>query len=187
MAVADSRSEVPPLLSSLLGLTTRNEMDAPREDLATEIDLALRSTTKRNVVALLQAVQQRLGYLPLEALQAIADQQEVSPATVFGVATFYNQFRFVPPGKRHVRVCMGTACHIKGSQAILDEWQRQLGIADGQVTEDRSYSLETVACVGCCALAPVTVVGAEVHGHVTPATVDDLLLRHQIADDQGQS
>ena len=136
------------------------------------------------LISLLQAVQARLGYLPAEAIEAIAERLGLPKATVYGVATFYNQFRFVPPGKRHVRVCMGTACHIKGGGAILDEWERKLGISDGEVTPDRAYSLEHVACVGCCVLAPVTVIGERVHGNMTPASVDDLMLRHQLEDER---
>lgn len=154
----------------------------PEEDLTAQIDEALGSSARPHAVALLQAVQDRLGYLPLEALGAIAERLDVPAATVYGVATFYNQFRFTPPGKRHVRVCMGTACHIKGGGAILAEWERKLNIKDGEVTEDRAYSLEQVACVGCCALAPVTVIGEKVHGRVTPASVDDLMLRHSLED-----
>ncbi len=157
-------------------------MDAESESLATEIESALAKESRQHAIALLQAVQSRVGYLPLEAIEAIAAKLDLAPAEVYGVATFYNQFRFVPPGKRHVQVCMGTACHIKGGSAILDEWERKLAISDGEVTEDRSYSLEHVACVGCCALAPVTVIGEEVHGHISPASVGDLLLRYELRD-----
>lgn len=154
------------------------------EDYSQLIEEAIDGVTRPHAVALLQAVQGRLGYLPMEAIAIIASRLDLPQATVYGVATFYNQFRFVPPGKRHVRVCMGTACHIKGGGAILNEWQRKLGISDGDVTDDRSYSLEHVACVGCCALAPVTVIGEAVHGAMTPASVDDLMLRHQLEDER---
>jgi NADH-quinone oxidoreductase subunit E len=158
--------------------------EAHEEDPTPLIEEAIDGVARPHTVALLQAVQDRLGYLPMEALSIIAAKLDLPPATIYGVATFYNQFRFVPPGKRHVRVCMGTACHIKGGGAILNEWERKLGISDGDVTDDRSYSLEQVACVGCCALAPVSVVGDTVHGTMTPASVDDLLLRHQLEDDR---
>ena len=153
-------------------------------DLTEEIQAALDSAERPHAVALLQAVQNRLGYLPLESIEAIAARLGMPKASVYGVATFYNQFRFTPPGKRHVRVCMGTACHIKGGGAILAEWERKLEIKEGEVTEDRAYSLEQVACVGCCALAPVTVIGEEVHGYMTPASVDDLMLRHKLEDEK---
>lgn len=137
-------------------------------------------------MAMLQCVQARLGYLPEGAVEAIAARTGMSEAEVFGVATFYNQFRFTPPGKRHVRVCMGTACHIKGGQHILNEWERKLEIRDGEVTPDRRYSLERVACVGCCTLAPVVVIGDRVHGHTTPASVDDLMTRHRLEDERDE-
>ncbi len=159
-------------------------MDAAIENLSEEIDAALDASRRPHAIAMLQAVQDRVGYLPLEAIEAIAERLDTSPAQVFGAATFYNQFRFTPPGKRHIQVCMGTACHIKGGGSILNEWERKLGISDGEVTEDRSYSLEHVACVGCCALAPVTVIGKDVHGKLTPASVGDLILRHQIQDER---
>jgi NADH-quinone oxidoreductase subunit E len=156
--------------------------DAGPED--REIDAALDACERPNVVAMLQAVQGRVGYLPLRAIETIARRLGLSPAEVFGVATFYNQFRFTPPGRRHVQVCRGTACHVKGASAILREWERRLGITDGGVMEDRSYSLEHVACVGCCALAPVTVVGDRVHGNLSPAQVGDLILRHRLEDER---
>jgi NADH-quinone oxidoreductase subunit E len=159
-------------------------MTAETESLGPEIDAALSGCSRPHAVAMLQAVQQRLGYLPSEAMIAIAERLGLSPASVYGVATFYNQFRFTPPGRRHVRVCMGTACHIKGGRAIFDEWRRKLEIDEGEVTEDRSYSLERVACVGCCALAPVSVIGEDVHGEMTPASVDNLMLRHQLQDER---
>jgi NADH-quinone oxidoreductase subunit E len=162
------------------------EKDAEREALREEIELALDGSERPHAIALLQAVQDRLGFLPLEAIEAIGQRLDMPKASVYGVATFYNQFRFTPPGKRHVRVCMGTACHIKGAQAILNEWERKLGIADGEVTEDRSYSLERVACVGCCALAPVSVIGDRVQGNMTPASIDDLLTRSKLEDERGE-
>ncbi len=159
-------------------------MSGPDPDLEGEIGRALDECTRAHTVAMLQCVQARLGYLPEGTIEAIAERTGRSEADVFGVATFYNQFRFVPPGKRHVRVCMGTACHIKGGQHILNEWERKLGVRDGEVTPDRLYSLERVACVGCCALAPVVVVGDRVHGHATPASVDDLMTRHRLEDER---
>jgi NADH-quinone oxidoreductase subunit E len=156
-------------------------------DLTQAIEEALDSSHGNHTVALLQAVQHQLGYLPLQALEAIADRLDQSPATVYGVATFYNQFRFSPPGRHHVRVCEGTACHINGGRAVHDEWRRKLGIEDGDVTDDGAFSLEAVACVGCCTLAPVTLVGEEVHGQLSPASVDDLMLRYRLHDERSDN
>jgi len=99
---------------------------------------------------------------------------------VYSVATFYNQFRLTPPGKHSVRVCMGTACHVKGGHITLAAWQRRLKIESGQTTPDREFDLDTVACVGCCAMAPVTVVDKKVEAKADPTRVDGILLQFQL-------
>ncbi len=134
----------------------------------------------RNLISILQRVQNEFGYVPKKAMADIAEHLGVSPANVFGVATFYNQFRFSPPGKCHVRVCMGTACHIKQGELILDQWKRRLEIEEGERTPDGEYSIERVACVGACAMAPVSIVGDEVIGQMAPTKVDGILLQHSI-------
>jgi NADH-quinone oxidoreductase subunit E len=136
---------------------------------------------QRSLISLLQAVQEELGFLPRESMIAVADFLGVSPARVYGVATFYNQFRFTPPGRHQIKVCMGTACAIKLGGVILKSWKRRLELEVGETSADREYGLERVACVGCCSLAPVTVVGDEVHGDMSPTKVDGILLRHEIA------
>ncbi|MDY0002831.1 MAG: NAD(P)H-dependent oxidoreductase subunit E [Polyangia bacterium] len=130
----------------------------------------------RSLIPLLQLVQQSLGYLPAPALLELAEALEIPPARVYGVATFYNQFRFTPPAKTQVQVCMGTACAIQRGGTIMEAWERRLGIAEGETSADLEFSLERVACVGCCALAPVSLLGGEVHPHMTPTKVDGLLL-----------
>ena len=135
-----------------------------------------------SLVTLLQQVQKRFGYLPRQAMIEVARAKGVSPAAVFGVASFYNQFRMIPPGKYPVKMCMGTACHIKGGSAILKVWETKLGIREGEVTEDRLYSLDRVACVGCCAMAPVAVVGEEVHGNMMPTAVEGIMLAIELAE-----
>mgnify|MGYP005659217837 CR=1 FL=1 len=129
-----------------------------------------------NLIPILQEAQRRLGYLPAEVMEGIARYLGVPPMDVFSVATFYNQFRFNPPGRHSIRVCMGTACHVGGARVILDAWRRRLGIDRRQTTPDREYDLDTVACVGCCAMAPVTVIDGEVHGRITPTRIDGILL-----------
>ena len=138
----------------------------------------------RNLISLLQEVQRRFGYLPKPGMIEIAAHLHISPANVFGVATFYNQFRFTPPGKCHVRVCMGTACHIKKGDLILDQWKRRLEIEEGGRTADGEYSIERVACVGACAMAPISVVGDEVVGHMAPTKVDGIILQRKIQKEQ---
>ena len=128
------------------------------------------------LLPILQAVQGQLGYLPGEAMKMIADAVEIPEVDVYGVGTFYNQFRLNPPGKNQVKVCMGTACHMTGGKIIMDSFERRLEIEEGETTEDREFSLERVACVGCCALAPVVLVNDEVEAKVRPTRVDGILL-----------
>jgi len=127
------------------------------------------------LIPLLQEIQATFGYLPREAMLKIAKLMRVSESSIYGVATFYNQFRFNPPGKHALKVCMGTACHMKSGQLILEAWERDLAIKVGETTPDREFSIERVACVGCCAMAPVTVIDEEVHGKVTPTRVRGLV------------
>jgi NADH-quinone oxidoreductase subunit E len=106
----------------------------------------------------------------------IARCLDIPEIDVYGVVTFYNQFRLNPPGKHSIRVCLGTACHMKGGYITLDAWKRRLNIDQGQTTPDREFDLDTVACVGCCVMAPVTVVDDKPQGHVEPTKVDGILL-----------
>lgn len=131
---------------------------------------------RRHLIALLQQVQQRLGYLSNEAMLAIADFLEIPEGTVYGIATFYNQFRFTPLGKHPVKVCMGTACHLAGGKLVLEAMARELDIQVGGITPDHEFSLERVACVGCCALAPVVVVSDSVYPRMTPPKVEEVLV-----------
>jgi len=110
------------------------------------------------LIPLLQEVQGELGYLPEEALRLVADALDLTLAQVCGVASFYAQFYFEPRGRHVIRVCTGTACHIRGAPGILARLEQELGISPGETTEDMAFTLETVNCVGCCALAPVVVV-----------------------------
>lgn len=134
------------------------------------------SRKQSNLIPLLQKVQDKLGYLPLVAQQEIAGFLGIPAVDVFGVVTFYNQFRLNPPGKHTVRVCLGTACHMKGGYITLDAWKRRLNIQSGETTADREFDLDTVACVGCCTLAPVTVVNNKPEAKVDPTRVDGILL-----------
>jgi len=128
-----------------------------------------------NLIPLLQEVQERFHYLAPEAVRAVADHLDLSENDVYGVATFYAQFRFVPPGLHHVKVCEGTACHVRGSDRILDAISRSTGIAPGQTSDDGRFSLERVACFGSCALAPVVVVDDKVYGRMTAAKTNKLI------------
>ncbi|MCL6638512.1 MAG: NADH-quinone oxidoreductase subunit NuoE [Firmicutes bacterium] len=137
--------------------------------------------SKGNLIPILQNVQDELGYVPLPAMQEVAAHLGVPPVDVYSVVTFYNQFRLNPPGKHRVKVCLGTACHMKGGQIIMESWERRLNIKAGETTADREFSLERVACVGCCTLAPVVLVDEEVNPRFTPTKVDGVLFAHGLA------
>jgi NADH:ubiquinone oxidoreductase subunit E len=130
---------------------------------------------RRNLIPILQDTQDRMGYLPEDAVDRIARHLGLSANDVFGVATFYAQFRFHPPGKHHIKVCQGTACHVRGGNLILESVVRKLGIAPGETSADREYSLERVACFGSCALAPVVVIDDKVYGRLTPKKTEKLI------------
>ena len=134
------------------------------------------SRKRENLIPILQKAQGKLGYLPREAMAAIAEYLGIPPIDVYGVVTFYNQFRLNPPGKHSIRVCLGTACHMKGGYITLDAWKRRLNINPRETTDDREFDLDTVACVGCCTMAPVTVVDNKPEAQVEPTKVDGLLL-----------
>lgn len=133
------------------------------------------------LIPLLQKTQRLLGYLPAEALDLVAGHLRLSAGEAFGVASFYNQFRFNPPGKHQIKVCLGTACHVRGGDIILENFERKLGIKEGQTTADREYSLERVACVGCCALAPVALVNDKVQAYMSPSKIEGLFTQIEIA------
>ena len=128
------------------------------------------------LIAVLQRVQEKLGYLPEEAMKMIAERLSLSLTNIYGVASFYKHFHFKPRGKKIVKVCAGTACHVRGGKAVLTEIENKLGIKEGETTVDRAVTLETVGCVCCCALAPVlTVNDQDLYGELTPKMVDDII------------
>ena len=158
------------------------ELSAEEKSLLEQIkaDLIEIGNGRSKLIPILQLVQQKFAYLPGEAIHLVADHLDISSSEVYGVATFYNQFRFNPPGKNPVRVCLGTACHVKGGDIILENFERKLEIKEGETTPDREFSVDRVACVGCCALAPVVVLGETVHGHMQPSKVEGLVLRTRL-------
>jgi NADH-quinone oxidoreductase subunit E len=127
-----------------------------------------------DLIPILQAAQGRFGYLPKEVMQGIAKFLRLPESTVYGVSTFYAQFKLTPTGKRIVRVCRGTACHVRGGARILREVERRLGIKSGETTDDMEYTLETVACIGACALAPNIVIDSGTYGRMTVKKVAEI-------------
>lgn len=127
------------------------------------------------LIPVLQKAQDIYGYLPKPVLETIADELGTPVAEVFGVVTFYAQFHLNPRGKNIIRVCQGTACHVRGASAILEAIGGHLNIKAGETTKDLSFTLETVACLGACGLAPVIMVNDETHGRLTPDAVPGIL------------
>ncbi|GAB4306023.1 MAG: NADH-quinone oxidoreductase subunit NuoE [Promethearchaeota archaeon] len=141
-------------------------MDNAKEpDVKARLRAVLSAAPRRSsVVALLQGIQEEFGYVPREAVVALARQLGSSPAEVYGVATFYSQFRFEPPGRHEVKVCRGTACHVAGSSDLLEALEERYDVRAGHASKDGKFSLEGVYCLGCCALAPVVELDGEVLG-----------------------
>jgi NADH-quinone oxidoreductase subunit E len=130
---------------------------------------------KEELIPILQQIQQVFGYLPEPAMKKIAKFLKLPESTVFGVGTFYAQFKLVPSGRNIIKVCRGTACHVRGGARILREVEKNLGIKPGESSPDLEYCFETVACIGACALAPTMVVNNETHGQMTTKKAAEVL------------
>ena len=128
-----------------------------------------------SLIPLLQEIQEQQGFLSREAVLEVARHLQLPTSKIYGVATFYNQFRFNPQGRYHIQVCRGTACHVKGSAAVLDTLKRELKIEGGETTRDGMFSLEVVACIGACGLAPVINIDGNFHANLTSQAVPKLL------------
>lgn len=131
---------------------------------------------KSSLIPILQKVQDEYRYLPQEILAFVATALDIPPATVFGVATFYAQFSLEPKGKNIIKVCDGTACHVRGNKTIIDAIRKKVGLKDNErTTKDMSYTLEMVSCLGACSLAPAVVINDKVYGHMTPEMINAAL------------
>lgn len=133
---------------------------------------------RRYILAIMQDLQKRFNYLPKEGLQMTARHVNAPMSTVYSMATFYKAFSLVPKGRVNLKVCDGTACHIKGSQVLINEIYKCLGIKPGETTPDGEFSLETVNCLGACAISPVLVANQKVYAKVTPAAVREIIKEH---------
>ena len=129
---------------------------------------------KEELIPILQEAQETFKYLPSEAMLEIAKFLGLPESAIFGVSTFYAQFKLVPSGRRIVRVCRGTACHVRGGARILREVEKRLDVKPGETTDDLEYTLETVACIGACALAPTMMIDKETHGQMTTKKVAEV-------------
>lgn len=128
-----------------------------------------------SLITVLQNAQERYGYLPPDVLRYVSCELGIPPAKVFGVATFYTQFRFAPIGKYLILLCQGTACHVNGSQRIEQAINEELGIFDGETTDDNVFTLKNVACLGCCSLSPVMMINDDTYGNLTPDKAKKIL------------
>ena len=140
---------------------------------------------KGNIIPLLQKTQEIFGYLPEEAMKEISKTTGISPAELFGVATFYAQFRFSPQGKHTLKVCHGTACHVNGADAIDVTIKSELGIEPGETTEDKLFTVEKVSCLGCCSLAPVVMMDDEILGRLNSLKLSKTIRKIQSNEDSG--
>jgi NADH-quinone oxidoreductase subunit E len=131
---------------------------------------------KSGLIPILQSVQNAFGYLPEAAMKLVAGHLGMTDVQIYGVASFYNHFRFTPLGRHPVQMCMGTACHMVGGGLVLEALERALDIEVGGITEDREFSLDRVACVGCCGLAPVMVIGDKIYPKMTSTKVEEALV-----------
>lgn len=143
----------------------------PNIDL-TELQNLLSAFENRKGITIpaLQAIQNKYSYLPKEALQAMSEQLGIPLSDIYGVATFYSQFKLIPAGKHIIKICHGTACHVQNAKTITTAIEEALNILDGETTKDGLFTLESVACLGCCSLAPVMMIGNETYGKLTPTS-----------------
>ncbi|MFC2044578.1 NADH-quinone oxidoreductase subunit NuoE [Chloroflexota bacterium] len=141
--------------------------------------MVLFTRDRANLIPILQKVQEAERYLSPEAIAEICHFLSITENDIYSVASFYAQFRFARPGDHTIKICLGTACHVRGGERILEGMERELNIQPGQTTGDFKFSLERVACFGCCALAPVMVIDQDVHSRVTPVKAKEVLARHK--------
>ena len=142
-----------------------------------ELDKAIENygKTEGSLITILQKAQDIYGYLPREVIEHVAGAMKLKTAKVYGVATFYTQFRFEPVGKHLILLCMGTACHVNGAKLIEDVIRMELGVSDGETTKDGLFTLSNVACLGCCSLSPVMMINGKTYGALTGDKVRDVL------------
>jgi len=132
-----------------------------------------------SIIAILQDIQEDFSYLPPPVLKTISHELGIPLSRILSLATFYKAFSLKPKGKHPIHVCLGTACHVRGAQRIIEKFERDLGIKSGETSADREFSLDAVRCVGCCGLAPVVMIGEDVHGKVTQTKIPGLLKKYK--------
>ena len=134
---------------------------------------------KSNLIAILQQVQKAEGYITSEAVTSISSHLSISRSQIFGVASFYSQFKFNPPGRNSIRICLGTACHVQGGDFLLNALRSEIGISPNETTPDGRFDLERVACLGCCALAPVVMINDDIFSNMSVVKLKEILNRYE--------
>jgi NADH-quinone oxidoreductase subunit E len=132
-----------------------------------------------NVIMILQAIQRRYNYLPMPALEYLSKKIDIPLSKIYGVATFYSTFSLEPRGRNIISICLGTACHVRGGERIRERIENELSISDGETTEDKCFTLESVRCIGCCSLGPVVKINEDVHGQVSSDQVNHMLKQYK--------
>lgn len=150
----------------------------PKEERLDEL-ISRYKSQKGALIPVLQQAQEIYGYLPEHVLKHISKEMKIPIAKVYGVVTFYAQFRLIPMGRNVISTCLGTACHVRGGAKVLDKIEKELKVKDGETTEDGRYTLEIVNCIGACGLAPVISVNGEVHGRLTPEQIPEILAKYE--------
>jgi len=153
------------------------EKELSTEELSTILEK--HRSEKNGLIPILLEIQKEFGYLPKEAMKRVAHLLGMKPVDVWGVATFFNQFRLAPLGKNHVKVCLGTACHLAGGRLVLEALERELSIKVGETSADGQFSLERVACIGCCMLAPVAVIKDKIYPKMSPFKIEESLIPYR--------
>lgn len=150
------------------------EESTPVKDTVSKI-LEKHSKERGELIPILQEIQNEIGYLPLESMHLSAAYLNIPPSQVYGVTTFFTQFYRTRQGRHKIKVCQGTACHVRGASKIIDAVKKNIGISPGETTDDFEFSVERVACFGSCALAPVVVIDGKVHGRMTPQKTEKII------------
>jgi NADH:ubiquinone oxidoreductase subunit E len=156
-------------------LTQTDEIDYMELDRIIEEEF---NSDKENLIMILQAIQRRFNYLPQAALKYLAVKIDIPLSKIYGVATFYSTFSLVPRGRNIISICLGTACHVRGAERILDRIEDTLSIGDGETTPDKRFTLESVRCIGCCSLGPVVKINEDMHGRLASDKIGKVLKQY---------
>ncbi len=162
-------------------MTDTKQSEFSNEIKSFKVDLISKREQKGSLIPLLQSAQDSYGYIPEKAIHYISEMVNIPSADIYGVITFYSQFRLKPLGKNVIRICEGTACHVNGAKAILKTLQDELGIAVGETSENGDFTLLSVACIGCCSLSPVIMVNDDTHGNLTADLTKKVIKKYKNA------